>query len=455
MFRRTSMSAPVAVLLLWAAQAGADLIQFQWQDFGVLAGDNLSVGKAAEITGRIGALDDVWLAQRTIITGDVYAADDLSAGKASQISGSLMAGDSISLGRNVRAGRLDAGATGSSRRITVGRDSVVGEVRAGRDVSLGRGVNVLAAVHAGESFSAGADATIAGAVRAADRVTLGRSVTVGEVHAGGRSLHVGRDSTTGSLYGARDVDIGRGATVQGDVHAADDVNVNRDAAVQGGVVYADRFWQHNSAAVSGQIVQGTADAPMAPLGPDGWALIGAAPGEGLDFSYGREHQRIGARQSVSIEAGEYRDLTAGRRATLNLTAGEYSFRNVSMGGGGTIVADTTAGDVVVKSAKNIALADGVRVEVLGGGKVWLYGAKDISIGAGSSVKANLLALDDVWIDSNTSIEGSIFASDEIGLGSYVVVLAGGAQAPEPGTLALLGLGGTLLLFRRRRRAARA
>lgn len=432
----------------------ADVIQFQADDFVVFAGRKLSTGKEVQITGRVGALDDIRLGQSTVVTGDVYSGDDFSCGSSVRISGRALASDALSLGQRVWVGRLDAGTSGGNRNISVDRYSTVGEIRGGKDVILARDVTVSGSIHAGDDLRADRDTAIAGNVYVRDDAAVGRGVRVGEIHVNGDSLSVGRSATTASLYGAKDVNVERDATVQGDIHAGDDVSLNRGVTVQGSVTYVDSFWQHSSATVAGGSAQGTPDAPQAQADPDAWqGAKRTQPG----FSHGSADLSFDSHTTAGIAPGTYRDLWAGHDATLSLAAGQYEFRDVWLDAKTKILADTTGGDVVIRAADDFGLARDCQVQVVGDGQVWIYAADNLDIGSGGRVRANLLAFDDMSVDRNAGVEGILYAHGNLELGDCVTISAGGAPeaVPEPGTLALLGLGAVGVLFRRRRRHVRA
>ena len=118
------------------------------------------------------------------------------------------------------------------------------------------------------------------------------------------------------------------------------------------------------------------------------------------------------------------------------------------------MADTTAGDVIISAADDFGLATECEIEIIGDGDVWIYAKDDINIGNGGTVRANLVAFDDMWIGHSSEVTGILYAQDKLGLGNYAVIVTDYQPVPEPGTIALLGFGGLGVLLRRHRRKIR-
>lgn len=375
MYRRIAPA--IVVAMMGAIPVHADLLRFQASEFGVLAGQDISMGQGVRVTGRVGSLDDIWISHDSTITGGVYAQDGFSTGERVTMTGRVVAGDHISLGRQNTVGRLDVGTSGSKTDVYVGDDSVVGGIHADDDVSVGKNVSVT-----------------------------------------------------------------------GDIHAGDDVDLNRNTVVHGDVTYAADFWKHSSATVDGTVTQGAADAP------DSWTVADRDDSDVPALTHGSQQWYTSANQTATIGAGTYRDLRTGHDATLNLFAGEYKFRDVSLASGTKIVADTTAGDVIIIASDDFGLATKCEIEIIGDGDVWIYANDDINIGNCGTVRANLVAFDDMWIGHSSEVTGILYAQDNLSLGNYVVIVTDYQPVPEPGTIALLGFGGLGVLLRRHRRKIR-
>jgi len=453
MTRCASLLAAAGILAVGAA-ASADLFQFEASDFGVFAGGSLSAGQEVQITGQVGALDSISLASQTILTGALYAGNDFTGRDSVHITGRAMAGESITLGQSVSVGRLDAGTSGDY--VRVGKQSTVGAIYSGHGLVFDKDVTVQGSVHVAYRLHAKEDAVIQGGVYAGDDIRIEkRGVVLGDLHSGNK-IELKDDVVAASLYAAGDVKLRKRVELSGGIDSGRNVALGDAALVHGGVVFKDGLTMGALAAIEGGVSQGTADSPQAPAGPDSWqGSTRTEPG----FSHGAADLSFSDSAAAGIDAGSYQDLWAESDATLNLTAGEYEFRDVWLDARAKIVADTTGGDVVIKASGDFVLADSGRVEVLGDGQVWIYASDDINIGDGAVVRANMLAFDDMWIGTGSDVEGMLYAHDNLGLGDQVTVLAadggGGVPVPEPGTLALLGGGGMLLVLRRQRRHAPA
>jgi len=456
--KTTLMNLAAAAVVSFCASAKADVLEINVRDFTVFAGQSLSTGQNVQITGMTGANLDVWFGNGVSVQGNVFAGGDLSAGNNTTLVGRALANDRIDLGSNVSVGRLDAGGSGSDRYVTVGSNGSIESIYASGDVSVGNNGVVAGGIYSGASASLGNNSSVAGRVQAVSDVGVGNGVGVGRVDAG-RDISVSSGAVTGGLRAGDDVSIGS-ATVNGDVHAGDDGSLNGNGVIHGNVTYGDKFSRSKSSVVDGTVAQGTAESPdLANDGPDSFqTTLRECP----TFTCGSTNLYYDSGQTVTLAPGSYGTLSVGADATLYLSAGVYDFANIWLDGSVRIIADTTGGDVVVNSYEDLGTGSGVNFSVNGTGKLVFQARNDLDIGRDSTIQADLLAFNDLRIDRDTSITGFLYATGGIWLDYGVNVMGGGSaamvaggQVPEPGTLAVLALGGLTMLTRLRRRATLA
>jgi len=344
----------------------------------------------------------------------------------------------------------------AGQHLSTGSDVIIhGNVASfSSDVEFGRNAAVYGSVHAGDDFKLYKGSTVTGAVYAADKVTLSKDTTAGALH--GKDVTIGNDATTGSLFASRNAKVGDRSIVNGSIDAANDVELKKDSVVNGDVTYGRKLKKYSSATIAGLVAQGMPTAPTPPLSPSvTLAPDGKWPTVLKDiprFVYGRQNRYFARNSTSTLAPGTYRNLSVDRDATLTLTAGTYNFYDAWLGRNVELIADTTGGNVLINSADDFRMDRESIIRRLGQGDVLISTGDDLYVGRSANINATLCVYDDLSVDTYATVLQSVYAHEEVWLGEGVrIVGASDSQpAPEPGTLALLGMGGLCVLYRRRR-----
>jgi len=346
----------------------------------------------------------------------------------------------------------------AGQHLSTGSDVTIhGNVASfGSDVEFSRGVTVYGSVHADDDFKLYEDSTVTGAVYAADKVTLSKNTIAGALH--GKYVTIGNDATTGALFASRNVKLGDRSIVNGSINAARDVELKKNSTVNGDVTYGHKLKTHSSATIAGLAARGTPIAPTPPLStsvtqvaPDVWpTVLRDVP----TFVYGRDNRRFARNSTSTLAPGTYRNLSVDRGATLTLTAGTYNFRDVWLGRGVRLIADTTGGDVVINSADDFGMDRDGFITRVGQGDVMLATGDDLYIGRNANVDATLRVYDDLSIDTYATVSRAVYAHEEVWLATGVRIIPSSRQpVPEPSAMLLLGAGGLYMALRRPKRRA--
>lgn len=233
----------------------------------------------------------------------------------------------------------------------------------------------------------------------------------------------------------------RAEVIGGDVQAVGKLHMQHDSWVQGSASYGTSLNAKHAAGAGGGFEQSSA-----PFGGAPWSIpdIGSA---NID---------VGHDGSWTVGAGAYRNLSAKHRATVSVGAGEYVFRSISLGHDAVLNVDTTLGDVVIFSERDVSLGHRASINVAGEGSVFLVAGKKVTMGHDTTAQAAVYSLSgSVDMKDRSSLSGSIHALGNVVLGhdSSVAYRAMGpsvmASIPAPATGAMLAPG--LLLLSRRRR----
>ena len=452
MLGRTWVISIAVAALVAAGSAHAGVIQFAPDDYGIFGGESVTVGSNTRIIGTVGAGIDVLVYSGAEITGDIRAIDDVKLMASSIVTGRTIAGDWVEVGNDATTGRIDAGGgSGKSRYISVGNGAHTGELRAAKSISVLQSGVVSGNIHAGVDATVHNNASVSGAIYAGDDVDLKAGSSAGAVHAADR-VHMDNGSTAASVTAGNDVELKASSTVNGDVNAGDDFEIKNGAVVYGDVTYKDKKTIKNGAVIHGTLTKGTPDAPTAPEDPDS---VVVALRDNPGFSYGSQSLSYAHNQDITLAAGDYKDLTVGDETILRLSAGTYRFRGVLFEDDVQIIADTSAGDVIIDVQDDFYAGPGALFSRVGQGKLVLRAQDQLSIGGNSNLVAHLLSYDDITLGSGTSVAGLLYAQEDVNLGNDVTVThntsSGGAHVPEPGAIVLLGIGGAIMIARRQRR----
>jgi len=345
--------------------------------------------------------------------------------------------------------------------ITVGLDDLA--MRAGDAIWIGHSSVIGADIAAGGGISVDRDSSLAG-LYANKNVWVGRDVTVaGRVLANttanaDRGLNLTGDWTGSSVW------FGREADATGNVIArTGQISIDRDGRIAGNVLGNHNIYLAQNTAVAGDVSPGVGRSLLrgsgvtiagstapAPAAGDTFALpdVGPAPDRGV---LGSSSIWKGNNTTTALEAGAYRDLGFGRHVALGLSAGTYTMKNFWMDREGRVTVDTTAGDVILNVHKNFSTGHSVVFDKVGdgdfvinvfGSEMWLE--HDAVLNAQVRVWNG-----DFGAGHDSMLTGSIWAGDDISIDHGANVSLGARAVPEPGSLALIALGGVLMRQRRK------
>jgi hypothetical protein len=150
-----------------------------------------------------------------------------------------------------------------------------------------------------------------------------------------------------------------------------------------------------------------------------------APG-GADKSYGN-----GA--TATIAPGAYRDLTAGNGFVLNISAGQYVFRNWSAGNATTINADVTAGDIEFIVTGSVSAINNFTLNTTGTGRVTfrIVSGDFVTNNNASVLNASIIAYNgSINFGNNTTVAGVLWARNNITVNSGTIQMGVSPGTPS-------------------------
>ena len=311
--------------------------------------------------------------------------------------------------------------------LSVDRGSgITGAVGAVGGGYLDRDVRVSQGVYSGANLTTGRDARIGGGLVSAGNVYLDRGTSVATIDSGGS------------------VGLGSGVQVGGYVAADGRVDVQRHASIGGDVSYGTGEWISGGATVGGTVAQRLrAVTTWQTTLPDEPAWTGGGGGAW----YGRG-------EDVTLAPGTYGSVSADRDATVRLSSGTYDLGSVWLGRGTDILADTSAGDVVLNLSGSLSTDADVTFTKSGGGGLLIRADNFIYLGKGTEAEATFESFRRLGVDRESSIVGRLRSTGEVWIGRDSNVsgpLGTGDPIPEPATIALLAAGAAAVLLRPRAR----
>ncbi len=312
-----------------------------------------------------------------------------------------------------------------------------GKVETGNDVRLGGHVG------AGGQVWFGSGTQVDGPVFSTHKVETGSDVEVAGRIVASHDVYLGSRTTAGAIDSLKSVGLGTDVAAYGSVTADKRVDVNSRATVAGDVSYGTRAWIASSATVSG-IVAKALDTP------DTWAPVTRTAPELASDVAGHTWHPAGS--AVNLAPDDYGQLDIGAGATVSLAAGTYDLKRLDLGSGGTVVADTRTGDVVLNIEGNLTAGSAVAFTTTGPGALTVNVGGHTYLGPDGSVAGNLFTWGNVDLDARTFINGSVYAAGNLWLASGAGVAGAPSEPiPEPATVGFVLLGAAALITWRSRR----
>jgi len=293
------------------------------------------------------------------------------------------------------------------------------------NVRLDRGVAVRGGAYTLGTFHAAREVLIDGPVVAGGNVRLDKQAVAGRVASGAN------------------VALARDVTVTGPVAAARRLHIDRDSLVRGDASYGTEAQVHASATIEGDLGRDL-------LAIDTWSPTLMDEPAAWQALPGSTHHAHGA--DVTLAPDTYGGLHLDRDGTLRLTAGTYDLGSVRLDRGTRVVADTSAGDVLVAIAGSLNVDRDTVFETTGGGSLVFLADSSVCLGRGVQADASFYSFGNLGVEADAHITGRLYSAGNLWMGQNVEVQgpANPAYVPEPATLALV-LAGAGILGRRRRR----
>ena len=299
---------------------------------------------------------------------------------------------------------VSGGMIGSNRSVTIGGTNVQLGIRAGGDVSTGNGTNV------------GTQGIVAnGAV-----VLGGTNTIIGDVH--GASLNAGNGTDLyGNVVSGSNFTIGGTATAHTNVDAQT-ASLGNSADVLGTLTLPLGV----SPTLGGGATVGTLenDGTPSPDAPDTFTEV-VLPTPNA-FTANTNHQNILSSGTLTLAPGIYGNLTSGNAATLNLSAGEYVFNTINLGGTNTINVNVTGGEILIFVVGNVTTGNSTEIVILGGGTaedVYLESGGVVQLGGTNewhgtiySTKSNNPAEESIVTGNGTKVWGGLYSAEQVKLG---------------------------------------
>ncbi|MBN1556044.1 MAG: PEP-CTERM sorting domain-containing protein [Phycisphaerae bacterium] len=355
-------------------------------------------------------------------------------------------------------------AVGSATTVTPQMDSLA--IYAGKDIWLGSGSSVDADIAAVGSITTGTKVGLKG-LYTESLVWLNKDNKInGRVLANLAAEASSGLEFTGPSWTGKSVSMGKGANVTGDIIAgAGNLSLDDKAYVLGNLNSNADIWIDNYGVITGNAdpgekgklsvgrkvsIGGSTDPSVAYFDTVRLDSMGPAPEK---KPHGTEDISGGRKAVVDLTAGEYQNLNLwGTDTKLNLSAGTYNLRDVWIGNRGTVNVDTTAGDVVLDVHKNFAVGNEVAFNVIGDGQLTVnVFDENVILGDDVTLAAQIRAwTGDVNTGDDLAFAGTIHAYGDASFGGGSVV-SYQKQIPEPGTILLLGIGAFVILWEERRK----
>ncbi len=340
------------------------------------------------------------------------------------------------------------------------------------------------AIYSGKGIWLGANSSVNGDIAAVGEVTTGLNAELKGIYTesyvglgsgnkvNGRVLANLSAQASGNLvfngpsWTGSSVYMGKGANVTGDIIAGSgNIDLDKNAVIHGNLNGNKNIWIADYGYVSGNADPGlkgslskgkkvTVDGSTTPSYADydtvALDTMGQAP---VIHDAGTKDIYGGSKAVLNVDAGDYASLNVwGTGAELNLNSGTYTFSDFWLGNQGVVNVDTTKGDVILDIHKDLGLGNDVIFNIIGEGDLILNVFNDVNLGKNVDLTAQILAWEgNVSAGDNLAFLGTIQAAGSVSIGNGGSVVYQGSPVPEPATMALLGIGGGALLWRRTRK----
>jgi len=158
--RSVSVTAVVILVTGFNGGAAAGVIETTPHSLAALAGGRLNTGTDVTIDGGVGAVGNIWLGNRTRVSGDLYTTGAFETGSYVDVGGRAVASGKVGMNRGSAVGAIDGG-----RSVTLGRDTVVwGDLTAAERVNIDRNAHMYGDVSYGTGYWVHSRATVDGAL---------------------------------------------------------------------------------------------------------------------------------------------------------------------------------------------------------------------------------------------------------------------------------------------------
>ncbi len=307
-------------------------------------------------------------------------------------SGNAMVNFAVTTSDNCSASVVNTPASGSLFPIGVTPVNSTATDAGGNQVSCSFMVTVLPALE--HSFLLLADKKID---VSADSLMMGLSSSYGDIHANDKiHFHKGNMNThTGNLTAVGGITIDKDNIIDGDVTAGGKLKIK-----------------------SGATVTGTA------LGN---TPVASEPLPGLSFTAGGEKVTVEEDQSQSLAPGSYGKIEVKKRGTLELSSGDYFFKELDLKDETTLSIDVSDGPVTINTVKKLHFHKNSQVTITSPAGhesrfVTFNSMKNVDVHEGARVLGSIIASEDkVHLHKDVTFQGAICAKDiDIDKGSTIL-----------------------------------